>query len=451
MKKISSEIRAANIFLSISFILIFFIFNYYFSYQIRYEQKNAIRNLQHFVKNEIKSFEKENNGKKAEIKEIVEDIYIDQNGNSDYSINFLYEGRVTAQNEKMVKRFDTANDKVVRDGNYYVLNFKEEIRAANTTIVIQIVNNFSSGITEIKRIEKLFSLSLIILFFIALLINRRFYEKLRKQIESIMYSTTSIDINNFETKIDEKNMYYEFKNMIYAYKTMVEKIKKQTENEIAFVNNASHELKTPIFIINGYIELLERKGIEDREIFEEAVGALKTEVKDISILTEKLLFLARKSYTDISYENIEINEMFLLIKDEMKIVYPESRINIMGNRVELLSDRKLLKQMLRNIIENALKYGNNSDVQIIVSENAENREKKIVITDSGKGLDEEEIKNIFKKFYRSDKSRNRNETGHGLGLSIVAAIAEMLNVKIEVRSIKDEGTSFILKFSEVIK
>ena len=112
-------------------------------------------------------------------------------------------------------------------------------------------------------------------------------------------------------------------------------------------------MKTPIFIINGYIELLERKGVEDREIFEEAVAALKTEVKDISILTEKLLFLARKSYNDISYEDIEINELCLLIKDEMKILYPESKINIIGNRVEILSDRKLLKQMLRNIIENA--------------------------------------------------------------------------------------------------
>ncbi len=117
MKKISNEIRAANIFLSMSFIFIYFIFNYYFSYQIRYEQKNAIRNLQHFVKNEIKSFEKENKGKKTEIKKLVEDIYIDQDGNSDYSINFLYEGRVVAQNEKMVRRFDTVNDKVVRDDN----------------------------------------------------------------------------------------------------------------------------------------------------------------------------------------------------------------------------------------------------------------------------------------------------------------------------------------------
>ena len=144
-----------------SFIFIYFIFNYYFSYQIRYERKNAIRNLQNFVKNEIKSFEKENEGKKKEIKKLIEDIYIDQDGNSDYSINFLYKDRVVAQNQNMIRRFNTVNDKIVRDGNFYVLNFKEKIISEDNSIVVQIVNNFSSGIAEIKRIEKLFSIFLL--------------------------------------------------------------------------------------------------------------------------------------------------------------------------------------------------------------------------------------------------------------------------------------------------
>ena len=104
-----------------------------------------------------------------------------------------------------------------------------------------------------------------------------------------------------------------------------------------------------------------------------------------------------------------------------------------------------------NIIENALKYGNNSEVEIIISENSEREEKKIIISDSGKGIEAEEIKNIFRKFYRVDKSRRRDRVGHGLGLSIVEAIAELLNIEVEVKSIKDKGTSFILIFREVKK
>ncbi len=287
-----------------------------------------------------------------------------------------------------------------------------------------------------------------LLFLISILITKGFYNKIKNQIEFLKKTTDSVDLNNFEDEIEEKNFYKELASLIRAYKLMVKKIKMQTEREVEFVNSASHELKTPIFIIGGYADLLEKKGLENQEIFYESVNAIKTETKEMGVLIEKLLFLARKNYTDIFEEKIELNEMFEIIKEEMKIVYPECRIKIIGELTEVVSDKKLLKQLFRNIIENGIKYGNDSEIEIIMSENKITQEKKVIISDFGTGLNEDELKNIFNKFYRGDKSRDKSLAGHGLGLSIVSAIAEILNIKIDVKSKKNEGSSFSIIFNK---
>ena len=194
-----------------------------------------------------------------------------------------------------------------------------------------------------------------LLFLLSIGITKGFYNKLKMQIELLKNTTNNIELNNFESiKLENKDFYSEFEAVLETYKIMLKKIKMQTELEMEFVNNASHELKTPIFIIGGYADLLDKMGARNPEIFRESVSVIKSTTKEMTVLTEKLLFLAKKEYNEVNYELVNIKETLSLIIEEMKILYPECKVNIIGKPFNTNSDSKLLKQLFRNIIENSI-------------------------------------------------------------------------------------------------
>lgn len=444
MKKLSNDIRLVNIFFVISFLLIYILFSFYVSYQLRTEQKKSIQKLKKFILNEKMSFE---NNKESDVKSFINDVYSDQIGNNDFSINLRYNGIITAQNNAFIRNFNLQNNKIIRVGNFYVLNFKIFIKTANQALDVQIVNDFSQGLSVIKKIKIVFFIFLMLLFLLSIGITKGFYNKLKMQIELLKNTTNNIELNNFESiKLENKDFYSEFEAVLETYKIMLKKIKMQTELEMEFVNNASHELKTPIFIIGGYADLLDKMGARNPEIFRESVSVIKSTTKEMTVLTEKLLFLAKKEYNEVNYELINIKETLSLIIEEMKILYPECKVNIIGKPFNTNSDSKLLKQLFRNIIENSIKYGNNSVVEVFLTEDSDIYEKKVVIKDAGLGMNEDELKNAFNKFYRSSKQKNSSSKGHGLGLNIVKLIADLLNISVNITSKKNSGTTVTISF-----
>lgn len=444
MKKLSNDIRLVNIFFVISFLLIYILFSFYVSYQLRTEQKKSIQKLKKFILNEKMSFE---NNKESDVKSFINDVYSDQIGNNDFSINLRYNGIITAQNNAFIRNFNLQNNKIIRVGNFYVLNFKIFIKTANQALDVQIVNDFSQGLSFIKKIKIVFFIFLMLLFLLSIGITKGFYNKLKMQIELLKNTTNNIELNNFESiKLENKDFYSEFEAVLETYKIMLKKIKMQTELEMEFVNNASHELKTPIFIIGGYADLLDKMGARNPEIFRESVSVIKSTTKEMTVLTEKLLFLAKKEYNEVNYELVNIKETLSLIIEEMKILYPECKVNIIGKPFNTNSDSKLLKQLFRNIIENSIKYGNNSIVEVFLTENSDIYEKKVVIKDAGLGMNEDELKNAFNKFYRSSKQKNSSSKGHGLGLNIVKLIADLLNISVNITSKKNSGTTVTISF-----
>ena len=444
MKKLSNDIRLVNIFFVISFLLIYILFSFYVSYQLRTEQKKSIQKLKKFILNEKMSFE---NNKESDVKSFINDVYSDQIGNNDFSINLRYNGIITAQNNAFIRNFNLQNNKIIRVGNFYVLNFKIFIKTANQALDVQIVNDFSQGLSVIKKIKIFFFIFLMLLFLLSIGITKGFYNKLKMQIELLKNTTNNIELNNFESiKLENKDFYSEFEAVLETYKIMLKKIKMQTELEMEFVNNASHELKTPIFIIGGYADLLDKMGARNPEIFRESVSVIKSTTKEMTVLTEKLLFLAKKEYNEVNYELINIKETLSLIIEEMKILYPECKVNIIGKPFNTNSDSKLLKQLFRNIIENSIKYGNNSVVEVFLTEDSDIYEKKVVIKDAGLGMNEDELKNAFNKFYRSSKQKNSSSKGHGLGLNIVKLIADLLNISVNITSKKNSGTTVTISF-----
>lgn len=291
-------------------------------------------------------------------------------------------------------------------------------------------------------------LSTLILIFTTLLayfISKRFYNRFTFSLSELQRLTNEINLESLDTNFKE-NEYYEFQQVIISYNNMLKRLKEQTQKQIDFVNNASHELKTPIFVISGYVDLIKRWGYSNKELVEESLDAIGEESKNMANLVNKLLFLAKDEENYINEEEINLKDLIINIVKDLKILYPFQEIEIIiSEEYTIISDNFLLKQLLINLIENAVKYGNKKKVTIILK-----KDKSIIIEiiDRGKGISEENLNKIFEKFYREDKARSREEGSHGLGLSIVKKIANILNINIEVESKIGIGSTVKIMFKK---
>ncbi len=321
--------------------------------------------------------------------------------------------------------------------DYYIYNYRLPVyngEDAQVTIV-----------RELKR-EKRFINQQVVIFLIAFpiiifslyMIYRHFYRKIIPQLREIEGITDSINLDSLDLRLIRGGYYEEFDNMLTSYERMLKRLEDQKSAHIAFVHNASHELKTPIFVIKGYSDILKKWGRENREVSQEAVDAIGTEVRSMQSLTEKLLFLAKGKNIQPVYEEVRLDELVEEVKTELSFIYNQVGIEARGEVVKTHTDRELLRILLKNLMENALKYGGGRDIRVETGQR--DGCPFIEIEDQGEGMTPEEIREIFTEFYRGDESRNREIEGHGLGLSIVKNIQEILKAELKVDSIKGRGT-----------
>lgn len=218
-----------------------------------------------------------------------------------------------------------------------------------------------------------------------------------------------------------------------------------------FVANVSHELKTPLTSISGFIETLQAGAAEDPEIRTKFIDIIAIETSRLKRLIEDLLVLSDIENKRAS-ENVEFNIKTVLentvyalrpIADEKDIVIVE---NIEAD-CKVVGSADRFSQMMVNLIENAIKY---SDAGKCVWIDAHKKDGDIVVSvkDEGIGIAPEHHERLFERFYRVDKSRSQKAGGTGLGLSIVKHIAVLLGAKLDVESQVGEGTTFYVVFED---
>ena len=225
-------------------------------------------------------------------------------------------------------------------------------------------------------------------------------------------------------------------------KTIVKPVEDSFEKQKQFVSDASHELKTPLAVIEANADVLQDKVGENKWI-----TYIQKEVQSMNKLVNDLLVLARMENT-----NTELNQKFDLSKEvQMEVSSFESMIyekkieletNI-SEGIEFNGDKEDIKHIISIILDNAIKHTEENG-KIIVNTLKEKSDIKIEIKNQGEPIPEEEREKIFERFYRVDKARNRNEKRYGLGLSIAKGIVEKYNGNIYATS-KDGFTSFIVK------
>ena len=319
---------------------------------------------------------------------------------------------------------------------YEFLNKKIEIDGKNT-IEILIIKDMKEDRKIILSILEASFVLIFITIITSIVIAKRFYNKIIPPLENLRDITNKVNLENMNYKLESKNNFVEFNSIINSYNNMFKRLQSQTEAQINFVNSASHEMKTPIFIISGYINLIKRWGIENKDIVIEALNSIEEETKNMYSLISKLLFLAKDDYDEKENKNFNISKAITEIINDLKIIYPNQKINFSSKKSFINSDYHLIRQLFLNLIENAIKYGRDKEIYINIREN-----KNIIvdIIDNGEGISQENLKHIFDRFFRVDKARSREMKSHGLGLSIVKKIVETLNIDLDIRSELNKGT-----------
>lgn len=241
----------------------------------------------------------------------------------------------------------------------------------------------------------------------------------------------------------------ELSTMGQTFNRMMDLLESNFERQERFVSDASHELKTPLTIIESYASLLQRRGKERPEVFDEAVEAILSESVRMREMTEQLLLLAKQpEQWNIQLERLDITRLAQESTRAFREAYHREVDCDDPGSIWVISDESKLKQMLFILLDNARKY---SEDAIEVRLEAKGQECRICIVDSGIGMPEEELSKVFDRFYRVDPARTRSggASGSGLGLSLAKDIAGAIGARVELKSAEGVGTeaSIILPVS----
>ena len=235
-----------------------------------------------------------------------------------------------------------------------------------------------------------------------------------------------------------------------AINPLEETFKKQKQ----FIADASHELRTPISVIQGYANMLDRWGKNDESVLEESIIAIKSESENMKNLVEQLLFLARgiNGKTQLTIKEFSLNDMIDEVFEESKMIDKNHVYNyIESEHITVQGDMTLLKQTARILVENATKYTEEGEtITLKVGKNSKG-EAYFSIQDNGIGMDENDVPHIFERFFRADTARVRKNGGTGLGLSIAKWIIDNHKGYFSVLSRKEIGTRITVYLPQNIK
>lgn len=216
-----------------------------------------------------------------------------------------------------------------------------------------------------------------------------------------------------------------------------------------FVANVSHELKTPLTSIKGFVETLLDGAINNPPMAEKFLKIIMLEAERLTRLINDILSISKleSGMNDVPTERVQLDKMAFEVADMLRIHAEEKQVTINAHRnkkpVYIIGNPDHVEQMLINLIENAIKY-NKPGGSVTVHVFGNDREANVTISDTGIGIPEEHLPRLFERFYRVDKGRSRSMGGTGLGLAIVKHIVRGMNGEIEVHSKFGEGTEFLV-------
>ena len=262
-----------------------------------------------------------------------------------------------------------------------------------------------------------------------------------RPVSNMIYTMEKIEKDGTMIKIDIRgDTKDELRVMAETFNKMIERLQENMEKQKKFVSDASHEFKTPLTVIKSYANLLRRHGFENEETAREAIEAIHAEAGRIQEMTEIFLDLAGlENENALELKEADISELCRKIVNQMKTAYKRDIVLFFEEApVFAVIDALKIEQVIIILLDNAIKYSGDK-IECFVKKDDEN--VRIVVRDYGIGIPEDEIANIFERFYRVDKARSRESGGSGLGLHIADTIVKLHKGKIAVTSEEGKGTA----------
>ncbi len=305
-----------------------------------------------------------------------------------------------------------------------------------------------------RKIFYITAILLLIILGIAFFISKA----ITRPLKEISVAAVEIRGGNLEKRIPIRTQ-DEFGKLAETINNMVDRLnddliqmKKLERVRREFLGDVSHELRTPIFAIQASIETLLNGAIDDSNVNKDFLNKALNNAKRIDALLFDLIEISRIESGDMkmSFKYFKLNELITQTVNEMQTHYEPKQIRVKvvsdDNDPEVFGDRDRIKQVLINLIDNAVKYTVDGG-EVTVSTKKSEGDVQVCVIDNGCGIPEEHLQHIFKRFYRVDKARSREVGGTGLGLAIVKHIVEAHGSKVEVESEVGKGSrfSFLLK------
>ena len=224
----------------------------------------------------------------------------------------------------------------------------------------------------------------------------------------------------------------------FLSKKTLRPIEENLDLQMQFISNASHELKTPITVISMENEVLLREKNHSNEELLNQIKSNLEEVNSLSKLVNILLELARNN--KITLEKVKVTDIANNAIDKLRVLSNKKNINILNNlnNLEITANKDILEEVIVIVLDNAIKYSDKNTTIKIYSKNS-----KIFIEDEGIGIKEKDLKYIFDRFYRADKSHSTE--GYGLGLSLAKHLTEKMKLKISAYNNKEKGSTFVIE------
>jgi len=282
-----------------------------------------------------------------------------------------------------------------------------------------------------------------ILLLILLFLGSKLIDKILVPVKRITQTANKISVNNFSDTITLPDTEDEIKSLVEAFNDMIVRLKEGVNNLNRFNSDVSHELKTPLTVIKGEIEITLRK-LREPDAYIKSMRTISYEADQIEKIVENLLLLTKYSKENIkqTFEQCQLDAIVLNTIEKYNMPLKTKHLNLKIEKLEHIVTKAnplLLSTIFSNLIDNAIKYTpENKNITISLY-----RDDRIhfIIKDEGIGIPKEKLSKITDRFYRVDESRNKKIKGFGLGLSIVKNSVELHGGEMKIISALDKGTT----------
>jgi two-component system phosphate regulon sensor histidine kinase PhoR len=349
------------------------------------------------------------------------------------------------------------------------ISFKKNYRFASKSALLISISTSLFGMILAKYMLKLeqhdvltfgFVFFLFTLFFSFLALQYRverfIYSRIKKIYDDVALLESSSFINQPITT-DMETLSRKVKKFATDKKLEIEMLQVREEYRREFLGNVSHELKTPLFTVQGYIDTLLEGAMEDKNIRKKYLKRAEKGVERLIYIVEDLDMITKLESGDLHLEISEFDlvELIQNVLDLLEMKAEKKRIkleleNSFGKQFIVKGDKDKLQQVVENLVVNSIKYGKEGGLTEVSIVNLTKKKLLVRITDNGEGVEQQYLPRLFERFFRVDKSGSRSEGGSGLGLAIVKHIVEAHKQKIYVESEFGVGSEFSFTLDKAI-